>query len=38
MGKPNGGINIARCCNNKIRTVYGFFWKWEEDAFDEDFV
>lgn len=38
MNRPNGGINIARCCNNKIRAVYGFFWKWEEDVFDEDFV
>lgn len=34
FGKINGYANISHCCNGKIRTAYGYVWKYKEEASD----
>lgn len=29
IGKPKGGPDISNCCNGKLKTAYGFIWRYK---------
>lgn len=31
IGKTNGGPDISNCCNGKLKTAYGFIWRYKGD-------